>query len=92
MSYRVVWRERVRQRLGTSIFVAREQGRDTVPIKRAVSEIDRRLAADPDGEGESRGGRERVLIAGPLPAFYEAFPESGTVLVYAAVLYPGQTL
>ena len=92
MNHRVVWRKRVRNRLGTVLFIAREQGRDTSPIQRAVREIGRRLADAPATEGESRDGSERVLIVGPLAVFFEVFAVRQTVLIYSAVSYPRQRL
>jgi hypothetical protein len=88
MSYRVVWRERIRQSVRTFTFLAYEYGRDPDVIARAVAEIDRRLTANPNAEGESRGGPERVFIVHPLTVIFEVFEATQVVLIYAAVYYP----
>lgn len=90
MNYRVVLRSRVVENLETLLFLGREQGRDVTPIRQASAEISRRLADNPTEQGESRDGNERVLIVGPLTVFFEAFADSRTVLIYSAILYPGQ--
>ena len=90
MNYRVVWRSRVMQRLGTLMFLALEMGRDPTPIQQAAEELDVRLAADPANEGESRDDNERVAIAHPLSVIYEVFEAERVVLIYSAVVYPRQ--
>ncbi|MGL6097512.1 MAG: hypothetical protein ACRC7O_17155, partial [Fimbriiglobus sp.] len=43
------------------------------------------LSDDPTGEGESRDGNERVLIAHPLAVWFEVFELQQTVVIYDAV-------
>jgi hypothetical protein len=88
MSYRVVWRGRLRTVIQTVVFSALERGADADAITRAVTEIDRRLAADPTGEGESREGAERAVTVSPLTVVYEVFEAERVVLIYDAVYYP----
>lgn len=88
MSFRVVWRRRVEDRLHVQQFLAYETGRDPAEIAHAATEIGRRLTADPATEGESRAGVERVLIVHPLTVFYEVFEAAGVVLIYDVVHYP----
>ena len=88
MSYRVVWRNRVRNKLHVLAFLARELGDYSDRITRAVDEIELRLALDPHGEGESRDATERVLIVHPLSVLYEVFEDQQVVLIYSAVYYP----
>jgi hypothetical protein len=73
VSYRVVWRTKVRQRLDVLAFLARERGDFADRIPRAIEQIELRLALDPLTEGESRDETERVSIAHPLGVTYEVF-------------------
>jgi hypothetical protein len=88
MSYRVIWRERIRNSLFTLTFLTQSRGGDVGALSRAVEEINRRLETDPAEAGESRDGNERVLIVHPLSVFFEAFEEAQVVLIYTAVYYP----
>ena len=90
VSFRVVWRQRVRRRLDVLTFLAGERGGSPDQIHLAVAEIDSRLAADPSNEGESRQGSERVLVVHPLSVTYEEFEPDRVVIIYEAVLYPRQ--
>jgi hypothetical protein len=83
VSYRVVWRRAVRQRLDVLAFLDWERGDRSDRIPRAVEEIELRLALDPHGEGESRDAGERVLVVSPLTVWYEVFEASGAALIYA---------
>lgn len=47
---------------------------ERVEIERAVLRTNRLLAADPENEGESRGGNARVLIVPPLTVWYRVQP------------------
>jgi hypothetical protein len=90
VSYRVVWRQRVRRRLDVLTFLAGERGGSPDQIHLAVAEIDSRLAADPLNEGESRAENERVLVVHPLSVTFEVFGTDQVVIIYEAVLYPRQ--
>jgi hypothetical protein len=92
MTYRVVWRLRVRRTIDVLAFLAREQGDDSDRLLRAVEEVEFRLSAAPLDEGESRSESERVLIVHPLSVRYEVFEPDQVVLIYAAVCYPRQRL
>jgi hypothetical protein len=48
-----------------------DQANDPDAITAAMSELDRRLGADPEGESESRDGTERVAFADPLGVSFE---------------------
>jgi hypothetical protein len=90
VSYRVIWRQRVKRRLDVLTFLTGERGGSPDRITRATEEIDRRLAADPANEGESRQENERVLVVHPLCVTFEVFETSQVVLIYGAILYPRQ--
>jgi hypothetical protein len=92
VSYRVVWRLRVRRNIDVFAFLWRETGRDSDRLLRAVDEIELRLSASPLSEGESRDESERVLIVPPLSVRYEVFEAPRVVLIYFSVCYPGQRL
>ncbi len=50
-------------------------------ITAATHEIDRRLQADPQGEGESRPGNRRILFVLPLGTLYRLEADGQTVSV-----------
>jgi hypothetical protein len=58
-----------------------EQGEDMGPITRAMAEIDRLLAREPQTQGESREAFERVLIVPPLTVTFEVHEDEHVVLV-----------
>lgn len=87
MSYRVVWRRKLRQRLDLLAFLAHERGDFSGAIPRAIQEVELRLALAPNEEGESRSGNERVLVVTPLSVKYEVFEADETVLIYEAHVY-----
>lgn len=81
MKYRVVWRESSQVFLDQSVFIAMEMaGGESVLA--AYKTVNAQLAHRSDEVGESREGSERVLIVGPLAAFYEVFEASATVMIY----------
>lgn len=88
MSYRVYWRERVRNELTVHEFLARELGRPVNHIPAAVELIEHELGTDPNAAGESRGDGERVLVVPPLAVFFEVFEEPRVVLVYRFTYRP----
>ena len=58
-------------------------------VAEAVHEIDRRLGADPLGEGESRDYGRRILLVPPLALLYGVGPEE-VVRVLNVWLYPSR--
>ena len=54
MSYRVIWRERVRRNLHVFEFRLLHDGADTDELNLAAAEINSRLSRDPAEQGESR--------------------------------------
>ena len=50
-------------------------------ITDAANEIDRRLQRNPETEGESRGGMERILFVPPLGIRFEVDAQRSTVRV-----------
>ncbi len=65
-----------------------ERGEDVSAITAAMTEIDRLLAADPEGSGESRADFERVLIVSPLTITFEVHGEERIVYVLRARYSP----
>ena len=55
---------------------------ERVEIERAVLRANRLLAVDPENEGESRGGNDRVLIVPPLTVWYRVRPGPRAVVFY----------
>jgi hypothetical protein len=92
VSYRVVWRLRVRRTIDAFAFILHETGRDPGTLQRAADEIELRLALAPMTEGESRSETERVLIVHPLSVRYQVFDEANVVLIYSGVFYPRRQL
>jgi hypothetical protein len=54
---------------------------DQEQIAEVTERLDRRLAADPAGEGESRPNHQHVAYELPLGVRYVIFPESRRVIV-----------
>ena len=88
MSYRVMFRERLRNSMRTFVFLAFERNEDPDALEGAMAEIEFLLSKSPHEHGESREGNERVLIVHPLTIIYEIFEDSRVVLVYDAIYYP----
>ena len=85
MNYRVVWRRRSLLYLRMVQFLTMERSGDEDTVLNAADELNRQLADDPSGVGESRDGNERVLIVNPLTVLYEVFPEQSVVMIYRLV-------
>jgi hypothetical protein len=56
---------------------------DPEAVANAADEIDRLLAIDPLGMGESRGETTRIIIQRPLTILYDVFPNDALVEVFA---------
>ena len=67
----VIWQDRALDRLA-DVWVAATPA-ERAEIERDVAALNRRLAADPAGEGESRTGRVRVVIDGYLTVYFELY-------------------
>lgn len=81
MMYRVIWLDRAIAQLAV-IYRARLQlGTGADGVVRASAAVDRLLAPNPTGVGESRAGNERVLIEAPLTVFYEVHDDERVVVV-----------
>jgi hypothetical protein len=82
MSYRVVWKHSVTDQMADDYVTARGRGLEEAErFTKAVAEIDRLLASDPEEAGESRTGYERVLIVRPLVVTYEVYDEEQVVYI-----------
>ncbi len=92
MNYRVVWRRRLRNALHDAAFYAHETSRDVAALRQAAADIELALSDNPDEQGESRAGHERVIILPPLSATFEVFGESNVVLIYEVIYHPRQRL
>jgi hypothetical protein len=77
MSYTVVWRPVADEQLAAAWVAATDRNAMTA----AAAAIDRALARDPLGEGESRTGTTRILIERPLAALYEVIADDRRVFV-----------
>ena len=56
---------------------------DRAMVTWAVEQIDRLLARDPLGQGESRSGDDRILFVPPLAAMYRVDVANRTVRVFS---------
>jgi hypothetical protein len=56
---------------------------DPQAVANAADEIDRILASNPLGAGESRGGNTRILIERPLTVLYDVYPDDALAEVFA---------
>jgi hypothetical protein len=80
-----IWRRRlIEQDLAGFVVAALERGDSSTPITAAMNEIDQLLAANPEGQGESRDPFERILIVPPLAVEYEIHDEERIVYVLRA--------
>jgi hypothetical protein len=53
-------------------------------VEGGLTDLQRRLEQDPSGQGESRGGRERIVFAGGVAATFEVDPQRRLVRVLRA--------
>ena len=79
MTYTVLWDVRAQQELA-SIWMNAGDARNL--IREAANSIDRALAHDPEGVGESRTTDRRILIASPLAVTYRVLQEDRVVRVF----------
>jgi hypothetical protein len=79
MSFTVVWRPLVEQDLATLWMNAPDRN----AVAAAADAIDATLRRDPLGQGESRGGSTRILIAPPLAVYYDVSEADRRVSVWA---------
>lgn len=81
-AYTVIWKRSVVKRdLASIVLREMQEGRPIAPITRAMDELDRRLAANPELEGESRDGMQRILIELPLAVTYETRVDDRIVVI-----------
>lgn len=92
MNYRVVFRRTVWNNIHTVAFIANELGRDGAALTRARDDIALALSDNPNEQGESRQGNERVIIVHPLAVTYEVFETAQVVVIYSAIYYPRRQL
>lgn len=80
MRYTVIWLPLAIQQLAAVWNASADRNGVTAASER----LDRRLAADPHNEGESRDDADRrVAFEAPLRLFYRVFPDLGEVHVYS---------
>lgn len=77
MNFAVVWKPAAEQELAALWVVSRR--RDAVTA--AIDALERRLAADPLAEGESRAGDDRVALEWPVGIDFRVDPVSRVVVV-----------
>lgn len=82
MNFTVIWVQEAEDRL-TKLWLA---AADREAIARASDTIDRQLAVNPLGVGESRVSNFRVLFEGPLGVTYDTSEEDRRVKVWAVWL------
>ena len=85
MSYTVVWKPEAEREL-TALWLA---SRLRHLVNAAVNDVDRQLANNPKGVGESREGNRRIALESPLAFEFEVVDEELTVFVIAVWEYPG---
>ena len=79
--FTVIWQHKVLPRLTDIYVTARQQGRDTAAITRAVAQIDSLLETNPGSQGESRSRYERILIVSPLTVKFEVYDDERVALI-----------
>ncbi len=77
MNYSVLWLPAAEGELAT-IWV---DSTDRTAVTRAAAELDRRLAANGPGEGESRPNNKRITFARPLAVLFHVKESTRTVSV-----------
>ena len=78
MKYRVFWSPEAELQLAGLLAAAGDQER----LKAAVRQMDRSLAIDPFGFGESRADSIRIGFARPFAIQYDVLQDVATVIVY----------
>lgn len=87
MKYAVRWTRRARLQQLAQVWL---DAPDRNAVTAAASEVDRLLASDPAGLGESRAAGLRVLIVEPLMVGYAVVEDEHRVVVFS-VQYFGRT-
>lgn len=77
MNYEVRWHEPASTDLLAQLLRANDKPR----MLAAAKEIERRLAENPQQEGESRGGTHRILFVRPFSVLFQVEEESSTVYI-----------
>lgn len=67
MTFTLVWKRRALNQLA-EIWLKSDQREN---ISTAASELERLLRHDPETQGESRQGNDRVIVVGPLVVLFE---------------------
>lgn len=82
MTFSIIWSEAAIQDLAAIwLHVS-----DRTALNKAANEIDRLLARDPQYQGESRPGNERVIYIGPLAIRFDVVVDDLLVTVGAVWL------
>ena len=89
MNFTVIWLHRLEPDLTRMYLHARANG-SAEAVVRATSAIDQQLRADPNGVGELRAGRTRLLIEEPMWVEYEVHRDEQTVIVTSVRYRPTQ--
>jgi hypothetical protein len=89
MTFTVIWLHRLEPDLTRMYLHARGNGLAEAVV-RATSVIDQQLRTDPNGVGESRAGRTRLLIEEPMWVEYEVHPDEQAVIVTSVRYRPPQ--
>jgi hypothetical protein len=82
MNYTVVWEQEAEDALALLWTNAADQA----AVTSAADAIDRLLARDPYGHGESRSAKSRILFVPPLVVLYTVSDSNRTVYVTAVGL------
>lgn len=78
MRYTVSWMPPTEGQLATIWMNAIDRN----AVTEAMYELEERLAKDPENEGESRAGDERITFELPLSVLFRVFPDDMKVEVY----------
>ncbi len=78
MNFTVVWMPRTEGQLATIWMSAVDRN----AVTEAMHTLEQRLADDPENEGESRAGDERIAFELPLSVLYRVFQDKSEVEVY----------
>jgi hypothetical protein len=84
MKYTVVWMPSAEDRLA-EIWISEQ---DRARVTAAADEIDRLLGTDPEGIGQVRTDKIRLLVEPPLGVYYEVLPKDMKAQVRAVWRWP----
>jgi hypothetical protein len=80
--FTIIWsHSAVEVQLAGYVLFAMESGYPVAHINSAMQTIDRILSGNPQEQGESRSGFERVLIVPPLAVVFEVYEEDNIVYI-----------